>query len=196
MSRSSSQAGSSRRFLLRERTAEAHEALDRMIGPFDSLDAYKRYLVGIGAFRAPIEARLRQALWPAALETFPLQEFSLLIQHDQEDLGIVPPAFPADAGAASDGREHSAATLLGTLYVLEGSALGARLLYQRAQALGLSESRGARHLAAQAMRSDRWSRFLHTLEAADAIEIDEVALASRAAFAEAREAFRQALHGA
>lgn len=183
----------SRRFLLRERTAEAHEALDRMIGPFDSLDAYKRYLIGIGAFRAPIEARLRQTSWPVALETFPLQEFGLLIRRDQDDLGIVPPIVAPEEDVEAD---PSTAALLGTLYVLEGSALGARLLYQRAQALGLGPDYGARHLAVQATRSDRWSRFLQTLEAADAIEIDEVALASRAAFAAAREAFRRALHGA
>ena len=185
-----------RRFLLRERTAEAHEALDRMIGPFDNLDAYKRYLIGIGAFRTPIEARLRQTSWPAALETFPMQEFGLLIQRDQEDLRIAPSPVAQTDPDNSDSLVSSTATLLGTLYVLEGSALGARLLYQRAQALGLGPDYGARHLAAQATRSDRWSRFLQALEAADAIEIDEVALASRVAFAAAREAFRRAIHGA
>ncbi len=166
-----------------------------MIGPFDSLDAYKRYLVGIGAFRAPIEARLRQALWPAALETFPLQEFSLLIQRDQEDLASCRPS-PGSTGAASDGREPSAARFW------------ARCTFWKARrsALACSTSVPRRWGSARATAHVIWPRrpcaaiagrvFLHTLEAADAIEIDEVALASRVAFAEAREAFRQALHGA
>ncbi|OLP62255.1 hypothetical protein BJF93_18735 [Xaviernesmea oryzae] len=196
MSSLSTEAGQSRRFLLRARTAEAHDALDRMIGPFDSLESYRRYLAGIGGFRLPLEAKLRQAVWPLALEGLRPQDFGLLIRQDQDDLGMTSQEEPGTEETQHFEGATSAAALFGTLYVLEGSNLGARLLYKRAQALGLGPDHGARHLAAQAERNDRWSRFLQALEAADAIEIDEIALASRAAFAAAQTAFRRAFHGA
>ena len=55
------------------------------------------------------------------------------------------------------------AELLGALYVLEGSALGARLIMKSAQALGLGATFGARHLAAQAGDALAWRSYLDLL---------------------------------
>ena len=60
----------------------------------------------------------------------------------------------------------------GALYVLEGATLGARILYQRAMALGLSAERGARHLAAQAQGVENWRGFLDLLDRVGSFDLD------------------------
>ena len=76
------------------------------------------------------------------------------------DLGLVPRA-PVSLNIPED-----ASALLGLAYVLEGSALGARLLYPEALALGLDGSRGARHLASQIADRTAWPSFCGVLDAA------------------------------
>jgi heme oxygenase len=49
-------------------------------------------------------------------------------------------------------------------YVVEGSHLGARILYRRAVELGCGPDCGARYLADGAARSARWHAFLAELE--------------------------------
>jgi heme oxygenase len=181
----------SRRSFLRESTSDAHASLDQMIGEFDTLSSYKIYLRGMSAFRIPVETMLAGRIWPQELATFSSQSFGTLILADLADLDM-----SCDVPAPLADIEASREDMLGMLYVLEGSALGARLLYRRAQAIGLRHDFGARHLAAQAEKSDRWSRFLHVLESVGSIEINRVAAASRAAFSVAETAFRRASHAA
>lgn len=179
----------SRRALLRESTSEAHAALDTMIGPFDTLQSYRSYLVGMASFRRVVENRMSAADWPRALESWDFERFSPLIDEDLRDLRIEAPQMietPMSPGSVED--------FLGMLYVLEGSALGSRLLYKRAQALGYGADFGARHLAVQARPSGRWPAFLKLLEDVEAIDMDRVAAASRATFNIAEKAFRQEFH--
>jgi heme oxygenase len=82
--------------------------------------------------------------------------------------------------------------LIGTLYVLEGSILGSQLLFRRAQALGLSATHGARHLALQSGGVDEWRRFLALLEATEPFDLERAAAASLATFAAAESAFQKA----
>ncbi|MDY6962674.1 MAG: biliverdin-producing heme oxygenase, partial [Pseudomonadota bacterium] len=82
-------------------------------------------------------------------------------------------------------------SLLGTLYVIEGSSLGARVLYRRAQKLGLTEIFGARHLAAQAQSGERWKRLLELLEAAPELDLDRTVEASEAMFFAVGQAFEE-----
>lgn len=165
-----------RRFALRSRTAAAHASLDASVGPLDSRDAYARYLRGLLAFRAPAEAALAGAGWTPA----PLAG---LIAADMADLGI----SPRDTVAVAAPAGGSAA--LGLAYVLEGSALGARLLDRQARALGLDAGFGARHLAAQTADLAAWHAFLGALEAADPFNLDAASAAADAAFAAAESAF-------
>jgi heme oxygenase len=173
-----------RRFQLRERTAAAHGVVDAAIGGFDTLSSYRRYLASLYRFRAPLEASLA-ADWTPVLGGWRPSVIADDILADMADLDMPPPQAPYSSGLDIDA--HS--SLLGTLYVLEGSALGARVLYQRAQALGLTEQFGARHLARQASRIEDWRAFLDILEAADSFDIERAADASLAAFAIAADAF-------
>jgi len=172
-----------RRWLLRDRTADAHAAVDAAIGGFDDLTTYRAYLKALSAFRAPIELQLATLAWPETLGGWRPNSVSSSLAEDMNDLGVTP-----DPAAASPLRLDGD-RLYGTLYVLEGSALGARLLFQRAQALGLSAGYGARHLALLGGSVEGWRGFLARLEEADPFEIDDAVEASVAAFALARAAF-------
>lgn len=165
-----------RRFALRDRTSAAHAALDAIVGPLADAAAYGRYLRGLLAFRAPAERALEAADWTPA-------PIAALIAADMDDLGIAPaaevampaPAKPSDA--------------LGLAYVLEGSALGARILHGQALALGFDAGRGARHLAAQTRDLDGWRGFLGTLEAAEPFDLEAAVRAAQGGFAAAERAF-------
>ena len=172
-----------RRWLLRDRTAEAHAAVDAAIGGFGDLSTYRAYLRALAAFRAPIEQQLATLAWPDTLGDWRPNQVSAALQADMDDLGVTP-----DPSAATALRLDGA-RLYGTLYVLEGSALGARLLYQRAQALGLSAGHGARHLALLSGAIDSWRGFLERLEEAEPFDLDGAVEASVVAFALARAAF-------
>lgn len=81
------------------------------------------------------------------------------------------------------------ARLLGVLYVLEGSSLGAQLLVKQAALLGLSEHNGARHLASQTSDPKRWPAFVKILESNGATSTGDVARGAMDAFAAAVQAF-------
>ena len=79
--------------------------------------------------------------------------------------------------------------LLGTLYVLEGSTLGARLLVRRAAALGLDETNGAEHLKKQSSDLGNWNAFAALLDSAEDVDDEMMARAAMATFAHALNAF-------
>lgn len=167
-----------RRFVLRAETADAHAALDAAVGPLDSLEAYRRYLRGLHAFRVTAEAQLDGAAWqPVALAG--------LIAADMADLAV--PAQPPVALEVLEVAGPSEA--LGLAYVLEGSALGARLLWRDAEALGLGAARGARHLAEQTADKARWPAFCAALDAAPDYDGRAAADAAARAFRAAMTAF-------
>ncbi len=173
-----------RRWLLRERTAEAHAAVDAAIGSFSDRASYARYLQQIYAFRMPIERALDTLAWPSRLGTWRAKAVGELIEADLADLGL---AIPALDDCALDLEGDG---LLGVLYVLEGSSLGSRLLYRRAQALGFSAEFGAQHLA-HASGPESWRDFLGLLETQDDLDLDEATAASLATFRAAGAAFAQ-----
>jgi heme oxygenase len=84
------------------------------------------------------------------------------------------------------------AGVLGTLYVLEGSGLGARVLFKDALKLGLSQHYGARHLAMQAASLGAWHALLARLESAHEADIDQIADAAILVFDTAQRAMMRA----
>lgn len=71
---------------------------------------------------------------------------------------------------------------LGAFYVLEGSRLGAHVLYSQVQGLGLRSDFGARHLARQAAEPPRWTAFLNELESAEDIDAEALVHAGSKVF--------------
>lgn len=154
------------RHALMQGTRDLHARLDRGIGALQSEGEYRRFLIGSHAFRAALEPALKPACGWQALELAPA------LRADLADMGLS--VAPAPAAPRLDGIAAQA----GALYVVEGSALGARLLYRRAQALGLGAAHGARHLAAQTSETRRWGRFLEWLETSGADPAQALAAAN------------------
>lgn len=173
-----------RRFRLRELTAEAHASLDAMIGDFDSVESYNRYLIGMHGFRSIVESALARAEWPAIFGDWRPDFIAPYATDDLKDMGLKPE--PVQHGFEI---EPDASSLFGIAYVLEGSSLGARVLYKRALALGMSPDHGARHLALQAGTIDNWRALLEILEAAEPFDMAAAARASNETFRVAERAF-------
>jgi heme oxygenase (biliverdin-IX-beta and delta-forming) len=169
---------------LKKETHATHDRLDRSImeaASFSSLDGYRRFLRVQCAFHQDIDALYAdpglQALLPGLVERRRLP----LIEADLADLGE-----GAFAPAALNQRIPDLATALGWLYVAEGSNLGAALLRKEAARLGLSDMRGARHLAPAAEGpAVHWRRFKAALDTASLTdaEVDRAIGGANAAFA-------------
>lgn len=155
---------------LRAQTASQHRLLDDAVGSFATVEAYGRFVANSLAFRAPVETLLaRGTRWPL----LPLAD---LMREDLADLDVAPRPEGVFAKAPGGSGE------VGIAYVLEGSALGARLLVRRAAALGYSARYGARHLARQVEDMARWRRFLALLETIPDSQTDAVVAGAVAAF--------------
>lgn len=164
------------RHVLLTATRDLHDELDHRVGDFSDADGYGAFLAGGHAFRAALEpALMGHGDWP-------VQPLAGLIGQDLADLGRSRPS-PLRAPDLSGPAARAAAC-----YVLEGSALGARLLARRAAALGFDGHHGARHLAAQTADRQRWPRFLDWLERAE-VSRPDAARAARAVFALALRAY-------
>jgi heme oxygenase (biliverdin-IX-beta and delta-forming) len=159
------------RAALRAHTAPIHQRLDDTVGELNSRDDYSWMVSKTFAFRAAVEPSLLD--W----DLWSVHKLASLLRTDLADLAVDTPPIPHSQHIAT------AAANLGWLYVLEGSSVGARLLFQRAQRLGFNENYGARHLAAQAQGVDRWRQFVTLLdEQAAQFDRDGVLSGAQAAF--------------
>lgn len=178
-------AMSSRRLVLRHHTSRAHGALDETVGGLDSLPRYRWYLRSLHAFREPAERLVARCLASDASELADVRPTRIaeLLQRDMADLDVSP-APPATLVVPT-----SPSGLAGLVYVLEGSALGARLLRRQAAGIGLDDDRGARHLAAQADSLEAWQGFLFALDRLSDFDEAEAIASAGEAFAAARLTF-------
>ncbi len=177
----------SRRWLLRERTATAHKSLDATVGALGSDTDYRRYLVGTAAFRFAIEPRLSD-MSLAAGSTTRVTMIGDDIRKDLDDLGLAAPdPAPFDVPLSRDAA-------LGVLYVVEGSALGAKLLRKNAAGLGFSADFGARHLARQTGSPDNWRAYLSLLDDAQPFDEETCVAAALSTFDAASRAYGIHVH--
>jgi len=107
-----------------------------------------------------------------------------------QDLGLTP------SKAATFPRPLSDSALLGALYVVEGAALGARLLIKQAAALGFNAQFGARHLAQQTASNQEWATYLTLLETAENFNEAEAITAAQNVFSFGLAALHIADHAA
>lgn len=176
-------AYSERRFELRDRTRDGHERLDAAVGAFDSVQSYGRYVGFLGTFRATMDDQLAGVAWPAQWRWRPTMVSAALAQ-DAQDLGL---EAARSMKVVIDLDKPSA--LLGALYVLEGSTLGARVLRQRAADLGMTGGFGARHLSLMSNDMAQWQSFLLLLDDAGDFELDQAAATANQVFALALRCF-------
>lgn len=150
------------RSLLRNHTSPDHKRLDNAVGDLSDLESYRAFVAKSYAFRSAVEPTTQ-----AYQNWLPLTLVAAL-REDVEDLNAGFIDFPT-LGPASNWSAN-----LGRLYVLEGSSVGARMLYQRARKLGFSDKLGARHLAIQADDVARWRQFVSLLDMAEGVDTKEV----------------------
>lgn len=117
------------------------------------------------------------------------QKIAAVLNEDIIDLALTPlephhSDWPARACASF---------ALGVHYVLEGSALGARVLCKQVSALGLTSAHGARHLWTQASAPENWRDFVDVLNAHDGNEAALIAGADTA-FSAAAAAMERAAY--
>jgi heme oxygenase len=161
---------------LRLATGAQHQQLDKLIGRPRDLGAYKRYLAFNAVFRPAVERALSAPGHLTALQPFRISSDLAL---DCRDLDVTPFALSSPSVSIA----VSKAAHLGALYVLEGAALGARLLLRDAEELGLDGARGARHLARLVLQGARWETFLETLESIQASDEEALTDSARKVFA-------------
>ena len=170
------------RSFLREETSKLHRELDAIVGGFSNRAAYARFLQGSYRHRAPVEAALSDA---AAMGGSSWQPRKLLpeLEADLADLTL------ARSASEPFHLSNDMAAFLGAAYVLEGSALGARVLVKGVAALGFGPENGARYLSAQAASLDSWRTLLVALEGLDRLAWDAAAQSAKAVFLHAFQAF-------
>ena len=160
---------------MRVATSALHKQLDGLVGRLSDLSDYSRYLLATTAFRASVETI------PASTEV-DVSGFNPTRLHDEllldcADLTLDPRKIIYEPAIGQGRSAH-----LGMMYVLEGSALGARLLMGDALRLGLNGTFGARHLAKQIARPQRWEEFLQSLETAEDFDLDAAMVAASRVF--------------
>lgn len=183
-------AGPDRRSRLRSATDDAHRRLDEIVdraGFFDDCPSYASYLKATLRARQQLELALTDSGAEALFEVWPDRRIATALRQDIADVT----GGEAAADASVLVSTLSAAHVIGSLYVLEGSALGGRQLALRAHALGMSPAFGARHFARQTAIPKSWSAFLRVLEALplDTAEEDACIEAAIAVFASFERAY-------
>jgi heme oxygenase (biliverdin-IX-beta and delta-forming) len=165
---------------LKAATSAAHHALDERLSAFDLTARvhYRRFLQASAAALVPLEAALRKAGIAAMVEDWPLRARSAVIAADLDQLGgtvnLLPlPAEPLDRCG-----------VLGTLYVLEGSRLGAGYLVRIVAASADPRVRAATGYLCHGTGQGLWRSFLARLEREPVSADDE-----RVMIASAQQAF-------
>ena len=173
--------GGDLRRVLKQGTAHIHHRLDEAVGSLGGHDSYRIFVQNSYRFRQSVEPALANAtVWM----TPPLLA---LLEQDLDDLG----ADRVKSGQRPVELVNPSAQI-GALYVLEGSALGAQLLYRRAQALGYHGRFGARHLARQTQGTGRWGAFLTLMGTLGELDPDLVLSSAQKVFGHALAAFEEA----
>lgn len=129
---------------LKSETAAAHASIERRLRIAQagaSLEDYRNYLCAMYGFTAPLEQRLPQLTPDLSSELeLELRCKSSLIASDLATLEPRLEEKPAPLAWCDSLPEHRSATqVLGILYVLEGSTLGARWLLRHLQPLRIDD---------------------------------------------------------
>lgn len=166
------------RDVLKQATAQAHARLDQSLRADDlrTLPGYRRFLESNAAALLPLEAALRQA---GAARILPDWEDRARGAAILADLAMV-------GGSLRDCAEIRLAgdsAVLGTLYVLEGSRLGARYLLRHVKASREARVREATSYLGHGAGRPFWPDFLGILEQHRSIDTEAMVQAADEAFA-------------
>ncbi|PSO16327.1 biliverdin-producing heme oxygenase [Bradyrhizobium sp. MOS003] len=167
---------------LRDATAVAHRDLDAQLTSFHlaTLSGYRRFLQASAGALLPLEAALVEAGVARMFQDWPERSRSAAIAADLGRLGSA-------AQSTVSVRPLTRSGVLGTMYVLEGSRLGAKFLLKAVADAADPRIGKATDYLSHGAGQRLWQSFLAKLGAEDACD-DEAIEAAGAAFA----AFEQA----
>lgn len=151
---------------LRKETETAHNALEtlpisrQLMSPFLTLEEYASYLTMM--FSVVLQAE--KSVFPLVRHVVnDIEERRMLplITEDLRNLDRTPP-YPADVFG---GGPFSVPFAMGIMYVIEGSALGGRVILKNVQKqIAVTESRGGRYFAGYGNQTaSKWKSFLAIL---------------------------------
>lgn len=150
-------------FGLRERlkaaTADAHRALDARFGTFDLTSAagYRRFLEASAAALLPLETTLERSGVADLFSDWPQRSRRMALATDLACVGGVADPLPSPAAMS----RHE---MLGAMYVLEGSRLGARHLLRAIAGCGQPHVEAATRYLRHGSGLPLWQLFLKKLE--------------------------------
>lgn len=156
--------------LLRQATSDIHAATERTVeaqGFFQSPRNYAIYLRRLAAFHHAYD-RAAGGLDTSALRLFQIDKHECWLRQDLASLGI---ADAAGEDARTTWRLPNTSALLGSLYVLAGSSLGARVLHRITVERALPGPGGSSYLAALA-GALRWTDAVAYIESVPHIQED------------------------
>lgn len=171
---------------LRVETAPDHERVDALAARFDLQDPddYTAFLLAHAQALFPLEDALDRAGADRLLADWPERRRKTALRADLATLGVAAPATQSSPPALDE------AEAWGTLYVLEGSRLGARLMLRTATAAADPDIRAATRFLAHGQGGRSWPGFLERLETeAQAFDDRRVLAGARTAFAVYAQAF-------
>jgi heme oxygenase (biliverdin-IX-beta and delta-forming) len=163
---------------LRMSTAAAHRSLDARAGSFEltSLAGYRRFLEASAAALLPLETGLESSGIARLFADWPQRSRTAAITADLGDIGGAVNPLPAMA-------PMSHLDMLGTMYVLEGSRLGARYLLRTVAGSDEPQIVTATRYLRHGQGVPLWRTFLERLEREPMTavgELETVAAAQRA----------------
>ncbi|WP_375310545.1 biliverdin-producing heme oxygenase [Bradyrhizobium sp. A5] len=168
---------------LRDATAAAHRDLDAQLTSFDlaALSGYRRFLQASAGALLPLEAALVEAGVARMFPDWPERSRSAAIAADLGRLG-------SGAQSTVSVRPLTRSGVLGTMYVLEGSRLGAKFLLKAVADAADPRIGEASAYLSHGAGQRLWQSFLAKLGAEGACDEDDAIEAAGAAF----RAFEQA----
>lgn len=183
---------------VRRRTQDVHRSLEELPiweAAFSNRRAYAALLDGFLSLVRPADSAVADALGSAAPEGFSATVRSDWLESDRRSIAELDRTSPLrevvddlSIGAIA-GSSRSAA--VGTLYVIEGSSLGGRVLSKRLQeSLGIGPNSGGRYFFGHgAETAAHWCAFLAWLDAMrlDRAGAEAAASAARSVFERFRE---------
>lgn len=130
---------------LKSHSRQTHDSVDNLVmsaKPFESLENYGKFLQAQYEFHKTVKSVYNNPHLMTVFANLPaLSRFERVVD-DMADLNVVPFANAPVAPTFSDDEA------IGWFYCVEGSNVGAAILYKEAGKINLNDTHGARHLAA------------------------------------------------
>jgi heme oxygenase (biliverdin-IX-beta and delta-forming) len=160
--------GSGLREKLKQSTAAAHRRLDATFSGFDltGVDGYRRFLEASAAALLPLEAALEDAGIEAIFCDWPERRRGAAVASDLACLGSA-------ARPLCDVEPLSRNSMLGVMYVLEGSRLGAKYLLRSIADRGDPRISASTRYLNHGAGKPLWRSFLLHLESEPVTQADE-----------------------